>query len=166
MKVILILMLMILGGIASNRKMVNLNVILDGIIMLIVICISIMIIVAMGILIVSSDNITLNIVIICFIIIFLILIALIAKNIILGAIRVIDYYIHRKEAFENGYMEIGTIIKIKSEFNTVNSTRYYLVVDMNGKKIKSTYFTDNIYTVGENIDILAYKKHHYVVLSN
>lgn len=37
---------------------------------------------------------------------------------------------------------------------------------MNGKKIKSTYFTDNIYTVGENIDILIYKKHHYVVLKN
>ena len=166
MKVILILMLMILGGIASNRKMVNLNVILDGIIMLIVICLAIMIIGAMGLLIVSSDNITLNIVIICFIIIFLILMVLIAKNIILGAIRIIDYYIHRKEAFENGYREIGTIIKIKSEFNTVNSTRYYLIVDLNGKKIKSTYFTDNIYTVGENIDILIYKNHHYVVLDN
>ena len=166
MKVILIFMLIILGGIASNKKMVNLNVILDGIIMLIVICMAIMIIGAVGLLIVSSDNITLNMVIICFIIIFFVLMVLIAKNRILGTIRVIDYYIHRKEAFENGYREIGTIIKIKSEFNTVNSTRYYLVVDMNGKKIKSTYFTDNIYTVGENIDILIYKKHHYVVLNN
>ena len=164
MKVILILMLMILGGIASNRKMVNLNVIVDGIIMLILIFIAIMIIGAVGLLILASDNMILNVVTICLIIIFSILMIFIAKNIILGAIRVIDYYIHRKEAFENGYMEIGTIIKIKSEFNTVNSTRYYLVVDMNGKEIKSTYFTDNIYTVGENIDIIIYKKHHYVVL--
>ena len=46
MKVILILMLMILGGIASNRKMVNLNVIVDGIIMLILIFKAIIIIVA------------------------------------------------------------------------------------------------------------------------
>lgn len=166
MKFIFIILLIIIGGIASNKRMVNLNVILDGIIMLIVICLAIMIISAMGLLIVSSDNITLNIVIICFIIIFLIVMVLIAKNIILGAIRIIDYYIHRKEAFENGYREIGTIIKIKSEFNTVNSTRYYLIVDLNGKKIKSTYFTDNIYTVGENIDILIYKNHHYVVLDN
>ena len=65
MKVILILMLMILGGIASNRKMVNLNVIVDGIIMLILIFIAIMIIGAVGLLILASDNMILNVVTIC-----------------------------------------------------------------------------------------------------
>ena len=70
MKVILILMLMILGGIASNRKMVNLNVIVDGIIMLILIFIAIMIIGAVGLLILASDNMILNVVTICLIIVF------------------------------------------------------------------------------------------------
>lgn len=57
MKFIFIILLIIIGGIASNRKMVNLNVIADGIIMLIVIGLAIMIIGAMGLLVVSSDNI-------------------------------------------------------------------------------------------------------------
>ena len=92
------------------------------------------------------------------------IIILLVKNIFGGIIRIIDYYIHNKAALKNGYIETGTIIDIKSEYNSPTDSRYWLVVDINGKIIKSTYFIDNIYSIGENIDVVSYKKHKYVVL--
>ena len=64
----------------------------------------------------------------------------------------------------NGHKEIGTIIKIKSQFNTEFSTRHYLIVDINGKKVKSLYYIDDIYKVGENIDVMVYKNRYDVIL--
>ena len=165
MKVIIILIAIIIGALSSNKKMVNFNVILNTIDLLIIIILFIMVIVALGSIAFPSENLRFNSIVICFAIIFSIIMILITRSIISGGIRVIDYYIHRKKAFENGYKEVGTIIKIKKEYNTMDSSRYYLIVDLNGKKIKSIYFMDNIYTEGETIDVLTYKNRHYVVLN-
>jgi len=77
-----------------------------------------------------------------------------------------DYYIHRKVVFDTGNVKIGTIINIISEYNNLGTTRYYLIVDFNVKTIKSLYFLDNSYNIEQNIDVIVYKNHSYVLLKD
>ena len=84
----------------------------------------------------------------------------------LCSIRVIDYYIHRNKIFENGHSEVGTITNIKTLGFHRNDFVYYLIIDFNGKQIRSLCFLDNIYSIGEDINVLVYKNHNYVILKN
>ena len=99
--------------------------------------------------------------------IFLILelvVVLLVKNHILSAIRVVEYYIYKKRIFRNGQIQIGRINAIKKlDFYKYDSV-YYLVVDLNGKKICSLCFLDNAYKVGDRIEVYSYKKYHYVLI--
>lgn len=101
-----------------------------------------------------------------FVIPFIILI-LVYKSEIAGTIRVIDYYIHRKKVFEQGYEDISLIVDIKKiSFGKYGrNKKYYLIVDYNGEKIKSLYFWDDIYSTGENIKIMIYENYKYVILN-
>lgn len=98
-----------------------------------------------------------------FVIPFIILI-LVYKSEIAGTIRVIDYYIHRKKVFDQGYEDIALIVDIK-KISIKRRKKYYLIVDYNGEKIKSLYFWDDIYSTGENIKIMIYENRKYVILS-
>ena len=160
MKVIGIIILIILGLIASTKRFVNLNVILDGLLIYTVYIFMAILIFNMSKLLIWNND---EAYIIIFVILFIIMI-LVSIGILSGVVRILDYYINRKKVFANGHKEIGTIIKIKSQFNTEFSTRHYLIVDINGKKVKSLYYIDDIYKVGENIDVMVYKNHRYVIL--
>ena len=104
----------------------------------------------------------------------LILLLLVFKAQITGAIRIIDYYIHKEKVFAQGYKDIGTIIDIKRSYFSRRHHPYrrinicYLIVDYNGEKIKSLYFLDDehpkTYSLGENIDVMVYDKYKYVIL--
>lgn len=90
---------------------------------------------------------------------------MIGKNTILDVITILDYYVHKKEAFINGYIDNGEIIDIRCERKLGSYEKYQLIVNYNGKKLRSIYFRDNIYEIGKNIEVLVYKSHNYVVLS-
>ena len=74
------------------------------------------------------------------------------KN-IQGTFRIIDYWINKKKLLEIGNIEVGEIVDIIKETHAIHryryrhryTYRYYLIVDLNGEKIKSLYFKDNIY---------------------
>jgi len=164
MEFLVILIIFIIGGIISTRKFVNFNVISDCILAIICIGMIIALVYSTSKLIPIINDILINLMIIAVLVGFLIAIILLSKSIILGAIRIMDYYIHRKEVFKNGNVKIGTLINIISEYNTISTTRYYLIVDFNEKTIKSLYFLDNSYNIGQNIDVIVYKNHSYVLL--
>lgn len=81
-------------------------------------------------------------------------------------LKLFDYYIHKNKAFKYGRIEKGIIVDIKREGYARYGyhKRYYLVVNLNGEHIKSNIFSNNIYKIGDSIDILVYKKHKYVIL--
>lgn len=158
--IILIVLYIIIGVIASSKKFVNLNVILDGVEIYIAYILMAILIYNMSKFLFFNNN---EVYIIIFVILFIIMI-LVSIGILSGVVRILDYYINRKKVFANGHKEIGTIIKIKSQFNTEFSTRHYLIVDINGKKVKSLYYIDDIYKVGENIDVMVYKNRYDVIL--
>ncbi len=158
--IVLIVLYIIIGVIASSKKFVNLNVILDGVEIYIAYILMAILIYNMSKFLFFNNN---EVYIIIFVILFIIMI-LVSIGILSGVVRILDYYINRKKVFANGHKEIGTIIKIKSQFNTEFSTRHYLIVDINGKKVKSLYYIDDIYKVGENIDVMVYKNRYDVIL--
>ena len=158
--IVLIVLYIIIVVIASSKKFVNLNVILDGVEIYIAYILMAILIYNMSKFLFFNNN---EVYIIIFVILFIIMI-LVSIGILSGVVRILDYYINRKKVFANGHKEIGTIIKIKSQFNTEFSTRHYLIVDINGKKVKSLYYIDDIYKVGENIDVMVYKNRYEVIL--
>lgn len=158
--IVLIVLYIIIGVIASSKKFVNLNVILDGVEIYIAYILMAILIYNMSKFLFFNNN---EVYIIIFVILFIIMI-LVSIGILSGVVRILDYYINRKKVFANGHKEIGTIIKRKSQFNTEFSTRHYLIVDINGKKVKSLYYIDDIYKVGENIDVMVYKNRYDVIL--
>ena len=84
-----------------------------------------------------------------------------------GTFRILDYYLNNEKAFQYGYEDTATIVDIKKirvgKRGSI-SKKYYLVVNYNGKKIKSLYFTNSSYSVGESIKIMVYKNRKYIVL--
>lgn len=86
------------------------------------------------------------------------------KEHILCAVRVIEYYIYKKRILENGQKQIGKIIEIKKiGFHRYDSA-YYLVVDLNGKKMYSLCFLNNIHRIGDKIEVYLYKNHYYIAI--
>lgn len=99
-----------------------------------------------------------------FIIPFIILL-LVYKSELEGTFRIIYYYINNENAFQYGYEDIATIVDIKKvRVGRHGSKKYYLLANYNGEKIKSLYFINPIYSVGENIKVMVYKNHKYIVL--
>lgn len=90
-----------------------------------------------------------------------------SKSKIYFFLKLIDYYIHKNKAFKYGRIETGMIVDIKREGYARYGyhKRYYLVVDLNGKHIKSNIFASNKYSIGENINVIVYKNHKYVILN-
>ena len=101
-----------------------------------------------------------------FIIPFIILL-LVYKSELEGLFRVIDYYLNNENAFQYGYEDTATIVDIKKvrigKYGS-SSKKYYLIANYNGEKIKSLYFINPIYSIGESIKIMVYKNRKYIVL--
>ena len=101
-----------------------------------------------------------------FIIPFIILF-LVYKSELEGTFRILDYYLNNENVFQYGYEDTATIVdikKIRVGKPGSSSKKYYLVVNYNGEKIKSLYFTNSSYSVGESIKIIVYKNRKYIVL--
>lgn len=117
----------------------------------------------------------------------LILMALlvILKNHISLTVIIIDFWINKKRLLEEGHVEKGIIEEIKTYSYTKNINNisgYYLIVDLNGEKIKSLPFnymdgtfydkqasenlkgTPQAYKVGDEIDVIVYENKKYVKL--
>lgn len=164
-KIIILLLVYVFLSIIISKKHVNLTVVFYGITSIIIAFIEIFLIFAV----ISLQPIINNAVIlleISALLILLIFTIILSKNKILGLISILDYYIHKEKAFKNGKIETGIISNIKSEGYGRGEKRYYLIVDFNGKQIKSNYFSYNTYSIRENINVLVYKNHKYVVLKN
>lgn len=41
---------------------------------------------------------------------------------------------------------------------------YYLIVDLEGERIKSKIFSDNKYKVGQEIEVVCYNNHKYILI--
>lgn len=41
---------------------------------------------------------------------------------------------------------------------------YYLIVDLEGERIKSKIFLDNKYKVGQEIEVVCYNNHKYILI--
>lgn len=106
--------------------------------------------------------------------ILIILIIVIAKDTILGGFRIVNYWINRRNILKNGDIQLGTITdvvlgniaKIESRWKEQNI--YYLIVDLNGEKIKSLYFGNSYYNMYCNeikkIEVITYNNKKYVKL--
>ena len=166
---IMFVIVYICSSILSTRKFVNLKVLLYGIEglvgigFMVVSCCAIFRLFLLQIINVSSEIVIL---VLSLLSLLSLLVILLVKKHILCSIRVIEYYIYRKKFFENGYSEVGTITDIKKLVFGRHDFVYYLIIDFNGKYIRSLCFLDNIYSIGENIDVLVYKNHNYVILKN
>ena len=96
---------------------------------------------------------------------------LILKNIILDAIRIADYYINRKRAFHNGRVAKGRVIGVEEDgvgrhWSGRGTRKYRLIVDFNGKELKSIWFLDKSYSKRKTIDVITYKNGNYVALKD
>lgn len=163
---IIVVIAYICSSILSTRKFVNLKVLVYGIMCLVGIGIMGVTVYATFSLLPTLNESSVSLMIIVIFVVLTLIIILLTKNYILCSIRVIDYYIHRKKIFENGHSEVGTITDIKTLGFHRNDFVYYLIIDFKGKQIRSLCFLDNIYSIGEDIDILVYKNHNYIILKN
>ena len=162
---IIVVIAYICSSILSTRKFVNLNVLVAGIMCLVGVGIGIMAVTVFSLLPIINER-SVSLMIIVIFVVLTLIILLLTKNHILCSIKVIDYYIHRKKILENGHSEVGTITDIKTLGFHRKSFVYYLIIDFNGKQIRSLCFLDNIYSIGEDIEVLVYKNHNYVILKN
>lgn len=81
--------------------------------------------------------------------------------------RIINYYINNKNAVQYGYEDTAIIVDIKKiKTGPHGSYKYYLIANYNREKIKSLYFLDSSYSVGESIKIIEYKNRKYIQLSS
>ena len=166
-KILIILVIAYIGSsILSTRKFVNLKVIMYGIMYLVCMgIIAVTIYATFSLLPIINDSSVSLMVIIIFVLLSL-LIILLTKNHILCSIKVIEYYIYRNKFFKNGYSEICKITDIKTLDFHKNDFVYYLIINFKGKQIRSLCFLDNIYSIGEDIDVISYKNHTYAILKN
>lgn len=95
------------------------------------------------------------------------------KERILGAIRTKYYNENERKILENGDKLKGKIIEVKSLGWYGQSRRYnfrkgwegyYLIVEVDGEKIKSKIFSDNKYQIGQEIDVACYNNHKYILI--
>lgn len=149
----------------STKKFVNLKIMAYSLMSLVGIGIIFFAIYLLRImnLVVSNIVIYLLIFVLCFILLLINL--LLTKDYVLCFIKIIDYYIHKK-SLKKAYHDVGTIIDIKTLKFSKKDYVYYLIVNFKGKKIRSLCFFDNIYSIGDSIDIIVYKNHNYVILKN
>lgn len=168
MKFIVLLIFMILFFILENRKFVNLKAILDGIFFLLCILCEFFLFVSSIILLMRINN-HHNMIWIILLVIFvfwglIIFTIFLVKNHILGTVRTLNYCIHKESALKNGNVDVRTVVDIKYDAVHKHYLKYYLVVDYKGKKIKSTYFLNNVYNIGQKIDVVTYKKYNFVAI--
>lgn len=163
-KLIVIVIVCIISFVLSHQRFLNLKVLVHGIIGIFGIIISFA---CMGLSIVILNRFDGDALIIMVFLVFSILllaITLLVKEHILCAVRVIEYYIYKKRILENGQKQIGKIIEIKKiGFHRYDSA-YYLVVDLNGKKMYSLCFLNNIHRIGDKIEVYLYKNHYYIAI--
>ena len=92
------------------------------------------------------------------------------KNMIKSTICILYYSINKEKILSEGRIEKGEIYKIKSydygKYGPTLTTGYYLIVNLNGAKIRSFYFKRNEYSTGEEIDVILYKNWKFVKLNN
>lgn len=157
----------ICSSVLSTKKFLNFKILLYGIVTLIGIavvfvggCVS------FYLLQIIKVGVFIRIMIAFIFVILSLVIILLGKDYILSSVRVIEYYLHKKKTLENGYTETGIIVNIKTLGFHRNDFAYYLIVEFNGKQIKSLCFLENKYLIGENIDVIVYKNYNYVVLKN
>ena len=165
-KILIIVVIVYISSSIKTRKYVNLKVLIYGIMRLVLMgIIAVTFYATFSLLpIINESSVSLMIIIVSILLSLLIL--LLTKDNILCSIRVIEYYIYRNKFFENGYSDVGTITNIKTLVFGRRHFAYYLIIDFKGKQIRSLCFLDNIYSIGENIDVIAYKNHNYVMLKN
>ena len=95
------------------------------------------------------------------------------KESVLGAFRIMDYTKNKNYILECKSISKGKVIKInsagkygyghRSSFND-QWQAYYLVVDLNGEIVKSIFFENNIYKIGQELDVVSYNGRKYVIL--
>ena len=165
-KILIIVVIVYISSSIKTRKDVNLKVLIYGIMRLVLMgIIAVTFYATFSLLpIINESSVSLMIIIVSILLSLLIL--LLTKDNILCSIRVIEYYIYRNKFFENGYSDVGTITNIKTLVFSRRDFAYYLIIDFRGKQIRSLCFLDNIYSIGENIDVIVYKNHNYVMLKN
>ena len=167
-KLIIIIILGVIGYILQDKKNVNKKAIIDCIFFIIII----------GFLLVT-DILILNLAISIFrpydinLIIFLIfifggltlLVILLLKNHIYGGIRTINYLLNKNNYITNGTQVTGIIIDIKHESTSKYYIKYYLIVEIENKIVKSTYYLEKEkYRIGEQIKLLKYNNKYLVLL--
>lgn len=95
------------------------------------------------------------------------------KESVLGAFRIMDYRKNKKYILESKNISKGKVIKINSAGRYGYGHRssfddqwqaYYLVVDLNGEKVKSVFFENNIYKIGQELNVASYNGRKYVLL--
>ena len=163
---IIVVIVYICSSILSTRKFVNLKVVVYGIMCLVGFGIMVATVYAVFSLLPIINESSIRLMILVIFLVLTLIILLLTKNYILCSIRVIDYYIHRNKFFEKGHSEVGTITDIKTLGFHINDCVYYLIIDFNGRQIRSLCFLDNIYSIGEDIDVLVYKNHTFPILKN
>ena len=149
----------------STKKFVNLKILAYSLMSLIGIGIIFFTIYLLRIMNLVANNIIIYLLILVLCFILLLMNLLLTKDYILCFIKIIDYYIHKK-SLKKAYRDVGTITDIKKLNFGRKDFAYYLIVNFKGKKIRSLCFFDNIYSIGDNIDIMVYKNHNYVILKN
>jgi len=157
----------ICSSILSTRKFLNFKIVISGIFVLMTIVIVLVSGCASFYLLQKINvGIFISFMIAFIFVIILLVIILLCKDYILFSVKVIEYYLRKKKTFEKGYTETGIITNVKKLGFYRNDFAYYLIVEFNGKQIKSLCFLDNIYLIGEKIDVIVYKNYNYVVLKN
>lgn len=93
-------------------------------------------------------------------------------EIILGSFRIIDYRKNKNNILESKEINKGKVIKIKKAGRyggrkiSQQWDAYYLVVDVNGEKVKSIFFENDIYKIGQELNIVSYNGREYVILES
>ena len=90
---------------------------------------------------------------------------LLLKNHIYGGIRTINYLLNKNNYITNGTQVTGIIIDIKHESTSKYYIKYYLIVEIENKIVKSTYYLEKEkYRIGEQIKLLKYNNKYLVLL--
>lgn len=104
-----------------------------------------------------------------FLIIISILPVIFMREYIDHTIRILDFYIYKRKMLEKGIIKKGVIREIKSYgFYIRRINGYYLIVDFDGKKIKSIplskCYLNKLYNIGDEIDVIVYRNKKYVIV--
>ena len=157
---------MVIVWILENKKLVNLKAIFDFIFNIILILFELFMTL---ICFYQMYNIYLYLGYLFYVVIFILFMLLLFSIKLLsghisGGIRTIYYLINKKRFLKNGKIVKVKIIDIKYDAYNRYYLKRYVIVKLDNKIIKSTYYLDDKYVIGKNINVIKYKNKYLVLV--